>query len=209
MTLAEIRAMVRRKIQDPETDPDTGTGVNWSNAELNAAINTIYADIQSQIHSVRPEEHLVYATFNLVANDPWYPLPQTFGVKRLELLQDDGSYLKIAKKDYDDINGQATTTSYWAREGQWLFIQPAPDAALTNGLRLIHVPIMQLSSESEVPKIRLPLHLGIVWGTVILLGEEDEAVDMVALENRYQRLLDRIPAWYNTDSDPMQFQVNH
>lgn len=207
MTLSEIRDMVRRKIQDP--DPGSGVGVNWDDTELNAAINVIYADLQAQVHSVRPEEHLTYATYNLVLDDPWYPLPQTFGIKRVELLQDDGTYLKLDRKDYDDVNGFNGTTSYWAREGQWIFLQPTPDADLNNGLKLVHTPIMQLTDDSEVPKIRLPLHLAIVWGTVILLSEEDEAADITAMETRYQRMLDRIPFWYNSDSDPIQLQVNH
>jgi len=193
MTRGQMRTLLRRQLQDvPE--------VQWPvDSELDALLNSAYTLVQKEIRKVSPTAHQFWDYINTVAGTSWYPLPQTFGIRRISLKQADGTYTKLTLKDYDTIKGLSGSETYYAKEGQWIGIFPAP-TTMANGIELVHVPIMEMALDADVPRIKLPLHIGIVWWAKLLaLGETADATSDT--KSRLQELLGDIPVWYDVTSD--------
>jgi hypothetical protein len=190
-----MRTRLRRLINDVD-------GVEWSDAELNTELNDTYAWVQKEIYKVFPEAHLYWDNMDATSDTSWYPLPQTFGVSEFgyKAAATDTAFKRLDRKTYENIKGLSGTTPYYCQRGQWLGIFPAPSVTITNGLELVHTPIMQMSADTDTPRIKLPLHMGIVYKAVDqILGDTDQN----SQENR-QRLSDLvndIPLWYETTSD--------
>lgn len=202
MTLAQIRTLVRRQVNDVDS-------VEWSDAEMLSVINLAYAKVQKEIAKVDPEAHLFWDYMAATATVSWYPLPATFGVSEVGLKSaaTDTVWTRLNKKTYEDIKGLSSTENYYCLRGQWLGIFPAPSTTVANGIELIHTPIMALALDADIPRIKLPLHEAVAyWTKDILLGDTDE--DSAATRQRLADIINDIPLWYQTNSDdPDRLQV--
>lgn len=202
MTLEEMRDQLRRLVQDPQS-------LEWSDVELNNMLNVAYSLVQKEIVKVDKEAHLSWDYMNLTAGTSWYPLPQTFGVSQVsaKFSTTDTVFTEIHRKRYRDIVSLTGTQHFYSRRGQWLGIFPAPTASITSGLQLVHTPIYQLSADTDVPRIKLPLHMTIVlWAKLLLVGETDEQSGET--RDRVLEQIGDIPVWYSADSDdPDKFIV--
>ena len=200
MTRVELRTLLRRQVSDPASGT---SGVQWTDAELNTIIENAYFLIQTAVFKHDRNAHLSWDTIDTVADQSEYALPSTFGIRRLGLKSSssDTLWTKLEKKVYEDIEEASGTSNYYAVMGQFLVIKPAPETAVTDGLQLIHTPIMSMSADSDTPKIKEPLHIGIVWMAVLLASDEDESKDLSETKAKLQNLLDSIPSWYILDSD--------
>jgi len=196
MNRGQMRDLLRRQLQDV---PD----VQWPlDSELDAILNTAYVLVQKEIRKVSPTAHQFWDFINTTAGTSWYPLPATFGIRRVSLLNTStvpNTYGKLPLKDYETIKDVTGTTYYYAKEGQWIGIFPAPPTMI-NGIELVHVPIMEMGDDADVPRIKSPLHIGIVWWAKLLaLGETTDATGETKV--RLQELLGDIPLWYDVTSD--------
>ena len=71
---------------------------------------------------------------------------------------------------------------------------------MTNGLEIVHTPIMSMAVDSDVPRIKTPIHMGIIyWAKLLLLGETDEAAGETV--SRLKEILADIPNWYEAHTD--------
>jgi hypothetical protein len=71
---------------------------------------------------------------------------------------------------------------------------------VTNGLEIVHTPIMSMAVDSDVPRIKTPIHMGIIyWAKLLLLGETDEAAGETV--SRLKEILADIPNWYEAHTD--------
>lgn len=194
MTRGQMRTLLRRQLQDV---PD----VQWpDDAELDELLNIAYAMVQKEIRKIYPTAHQFVDYMNTTAGTSWYPLPATFGVKRVSLKDTNGSYVKLSYKSYDDIKDQTGRERYYAKEGQWIGIFPAPEASVANAIELVHVPIMAMAADTDIPRIKLPLHIAIVWWAKLLaLGETTDTSGETAV--RLKELLGDLGAWYDNTSD--------
>lgn len=208
MTRAQIRTLLRKQINDV-------SAVQWpTNGELDEIINMAYALVQKEIRKVDAEAHIFWDHLNLDANVSWYPLPPTFSVLQINLKDpSSGLYYPISPKRYRDIGSRKiwsgavevaaasiSTDVHYTLRGDWIGIFPAPAADLTDGLEVMHCPIMSLGVDSEVPRIKVPLHLAIVyWAKLICLGDTDEGSGET--RTRLQEMLGDIGMWYNQNGD--------
>jgi len=206
MTRAQIKTLFRRRVHDVE-------GIQWSDAEQNDLINLAYAKVQKEIVKVRPDAFLYWDYMNLTAGVSLYPLPATFGVRRVgvKAAASDTTYTKLSKKEWEAVMdglGDGSLRQYYALPNDiWLGIYPAPTSTIVNGIELVHTPILALSDDAEVPRIKLPLHDAIaLWAVVIAKGETDE--DGMLAKNELNNLIDDLPFWYTSNTDePEKFQV--
>lgn len=202
MTLLQIRTKLRRRINDVDAQ-------EWSDAELNGEINVAYAWVQKEIFKVKPDAHLFWDYMDQTSGTIWYPLPATFAIKEFahKLAASDTTYTKLYPKRYDDIRDlTAGSGPYYAMEGEWVGIFPAPDLTITNGLRIRHVPVMTLSADTDIPLIKLPLHEAIVLRAKDqIMGDLDaETAD----RNRLGDLINDLPLWYGLHLDePDRLQI--
>jgi len=187
------------------------SAVQWSPAEANEIINLAYSKVQKEIVKVKRDAHLYWDYINTVAGTSWYPLPATFGIRRVgfKAAATDPTYGKLEPKNYEDIYEftTGTTGTYYTRMGEWIGIFPPPSAAVVAGIELIHTPILALSDDAEVPRIKLPLHDAIaLWAVLIAKGETDEEGQLAKEE--LVNIINDLGQWYEADTDtPDKFQV--
>lgn len=197
MTRGQIRTLLRRQVQDVP-------GVEWDDSELNEVINIAYAKVQKEIVKAFPEAHLMWDYMNTSTSDPWYPLPQTFGIKRVGLKQysTDTKYTKLEPKGYSELQdkGSSMTSTYYALRGQWIYLSKLPASVVANGLEIVHAPILTMAADSDVPRIKSPLHDAIIyWSGLILMGETTETTN--ELRTRLAETLNDLPSWYDQPGD--------
>lgn len=200
MTRVELRTLLRRQLGDPAVGT---SGVQWTDAELNTIIEQAYFLIQLKVFGYDRNAHLSWDTIDTVVDQSAYALPSTFGIRRIGLKASasDTKYTKLKPASYEDIVDSTSTTRQYARMGQFIHIFPAPTVAVTDGIQLIHTPIMSMSADTDVPKVKEPLHIGIVWMGVVIASDEDETRDLTEIKAKLQDLIDSIPQWYSLDSD--------
>lgn len=212
MTRGEIRTALRRQLRDKD-------GVEWTDTELDATINVAYALVQKEIRKIAPEAHLSWDTMNQVLGQSWYNLPETFSISMVQLRNTSSlEYYPIHKKRYEDIGPVLHTSgavqvvdpanvadSFYTIRGQFLGVFPTPTVTVVDGIRVLHCPIMQLGADNEVPKIKVPTHIAIVWwAKLITLGDTDE--NSGETRQRLQEVLGDLGSWYDLHNDtPEQF----
>lgn len=217
MTRGTIRTLLRRQIRDTDS-------VQWTdNNELDDVINIAYSYVQKEIRKSFPEAHIFWDYINTTAAESWYPLPQTFGLIQVGMKANasDTSYATLpGPKRYRDIGPKNVwsggviiaqpsdlSQTYYTIRGQFIGIFPAPPTAITSGIQILHNPIMALSADTEVPRIKTPLHMAILWWSkLILLGDTDETASETRA--RLNEIVTDIPFWYDQQlGEPEQLQV--
>jgi hypothetical protein len=195
MNREAMRTLLRREIRDnPEQQ--------WSDSELNDMLNISFLLVQKEVVKIDREAHLSWDYMDATSGVAWYPLPQTFGVSAIsaKFAASDTTFTALRRKRYADIKDLSGTTHYYARRGQWFSVYPTPTVTITNGIELVHTPMYQMSADSDVPRIKLPLHITIVlWAKLLLLGETDEQHEDT--KTRINEAILDIPNWYSADSD--------
>lgn len=200
MDLAGLRTVLRRQVQDVGS-------VQWSDAECNQGLNEGYYQLQAEVQAIDPEAVISWDNMDTTLNISWYPLPPTFGLIAVSLKATSATtgYVKLESKLYEDINDLQGTDQYYTRRGEWIGIFPPPAEGVLNGLEIMHRPIHTLTIDSDLPKLKLPLHYGIILAAKIwLLGDTNEQSEQD--ERKLQTLIARISKWYGQDyDDPVSF----
>jgi len=205
MTRGQLKTLFGRRAHDVGL-------VQWSAIEVNEIINLAYSKVQKEIVKFKRDAHLFWDYVDTQPGVSLYPLPPTFGVRRIGLKGSsaDTTWTKLHKKEYEDLlelSPQATKTYYCLPNENWFGIYPAPASAIVRGIELIHCPIMALSDDAEIPRIKLPLHDAIaLWAVIIAKGETDE--DSAAAQQELANIMGDLNLWYEAPSDePDKFQV--
>lgn len=192
MTRGSMKTLLGRWLQDV-------SGVEWDDTEKNELLNLAYSKVQKEIVKAGyAEAHVYWDKMNTTAGESWYPLPATFGIFGVAL--SDGSGYKWLGRPHalEDIEGSVdTATTRYCQVGQWIGLFPAPSAAVTDGIRILHCPVMQMADDAEYPKIKLPLHDAIVlWAKLIAKGDTDEG-DNGETRARLQEIMGDLASWYD------------
>lgn len=204
MTLAQLRTLWRRYVHDVPA-------VAWDNTEANAILNVAYAIVQTYITTMDPEAHIFWDYIQSQAGVNWYPLPTSFAPIEVSIKPTSAatSYTMLeGPKDYQQVKSVvADSGPFWALRGQWIGVFPAPTETIAQGIELVHNPVMQLSGDTDIPRIKIPLHdLIAIEGALMALGETDgEATDW--LKERKAERLAALPLWYNPRLTPERLQV--
>ncbi len=195
MTRGQMRTWLQINLRDT-------AAIEWSVTELNDLINQAYALVQKELVKVNAGYHRAWDYSTVTAGTNWYPLPPTFGLKRLayKATASQVGYTKLEKKNLDDIEALTGGGPFYAREGLWVGIFPAPTVTVADGLEFLHSPIYALADDDEVPRIKTPLHIAIMWwAKVLATGETDES--NVETRQRINEVLGDIPLWYDVMQD--------
>ena len=200
MTRGEIRTILRRNLRDVPQ-------VQWpDDAELDVLIEQAYLLMQKEVVKTDREAHLVWDYMNASAGVAWYPLPPTFGVQQVSLKDTaSGQYKILTRKSYRALQDSAVGNSgrsrrYYARRGQWIFLSPAPETNITDGIELVHTGIRALSGDTDVPALKVPTHMALVyWSKILALSETEEATGEAT--KRLSEILSDLPAWYEASGD--------
>lgn len=216
MTRGVMRTVLRRHLHDIPK-------VQWAvDSELDEILNVAYGLVQKEIRKFDPEAHISWDHVDTAANVNWYPLPATFSLISVGMKSSaaDTLYVPILPKRYRDIGPWQITSgavilaanasldqTYYTLRGQWIGIYPAPPTTIDDGIELLHCPIMSMSSDDDVPRIKVPLHMAVVyWAKILATGETDETNGET--RQRLQEILGDLPTWYNISSDePDRLQV--
>jgi len=195
MNRSTMRTLLRRRIQEETAD-------DWSDDDLNTLMNLAYALVAKQVRKVDPEAIMHWEYRDTVADTNWYELPEgTRGMSSvgLKLNSSDTTYTDLRRTSHRVARTEANASEpVYCIRGQYLGIFPAPTAAITNGIELIHAPTPTLAEETDVPKLEATLHYAIVcWATLLAKGEsvEDDTKDA----NELRRILADIPDDYGTN----------
>lgn len=205
MTLAQIRALVRRRIREVTAD-------QWTDAEIDTVINVALARMETLILKIAPDEFVSVYTKDLTSGDGYYEMPATT-IHPLMLERRDStssSYRRARRVKFADILDRLansttaaaeTDETLYARVGRKrIIVWPTPTASVSAGLRLTHVDTLTLADETDVPNLPVPLHIGIVyWSEIMLVGEGREEVK--GSEAQLASLIGDIPMWYLQSGD--------
>jgi hypothetical protein len=198
MTKATILELTRRQLMEE-------TPQNWTDVILDDIINAAYHIAQKEIMKIDPEAFLEWIRRDLISGESYYARPEGSWWPNQVRVKDpsSGKYTRLTFKPFDIAEEWSDTPSYdpngfvWARRGIYVCIFPTPAATVTAGLELIHVPTLTLTVDSDVPKIPLGLHLGIVYiSKIIALGETYQNFDRdVAM---VQRIMGDLSSYYSS-----------
>jgi hypothetical protein len=163
---------------------------------MNLVINDSYYDLQMELQMSNPEAIVSWDTIDLTADESWYPKPPTFGLIQVGIDPTGaGSFSKLDFKNYEDIKGLSGTTYYATERGDWVGVYPTPDTSITDGLEFIHRPIDTLAADTDIPKLKLPLHQAIcLQAKIFLLGDTNERADLD--QAKLERIKERMPLLY-------------
>jgi len=200
MTRGQIREILRRNLRDVPQ-------VQWpDDAELDLLIEQSYLLMQKEVVKVDREAHLTWDYMNASQGVSWYPLPPTFGVQQVGLKDTTtGLYKVLTRKGYRALQAVASGASgrsrrYYARRGQWIYISPAPETNIAEGIELVHTGIRALSGDTDVPVLKVPTHMAIVyWSKILALSETEETTGETT--KRLSEILGDLPAWYEASGD--------
>jgi hypothetical protein len=192
MQLSQLRTQTRRYVQDV-------AAVEWTDDEIDLVINDSYYDLQSELQMVAPEAVIAWDTIDAKAEN-WYPKPPTFGIIQVGLKKTgDTTFTKLALKDYNDIKDLTGTDTFYCERGDWIGIFPAPDV-VTDGVEVMHRPIDTLVEDTDIPKLKLPLHQAIcLQAKVFLLGDTNENGDRD--EAKLTKIKEKMPLMYMGNID--------
>jgi hypothetical protein len=205
MNFLQLKELLARYTQDV-------VQVEYSEVEQEALLNQAYALVQKEIVKIDREAHIAWDYTNLEAGVSWYPLPETFSVLEVgvKAADSDTTFTNITPKRHRDLQVRSAnqTAQHYTQRGQWIGIFPAPAVAVTNGLEIAHFPIMSLAEDTDIPRIKLPLHIAIVyWAKILALGDTDE--NSTETRTRLNEILNDLPTWYNLSGDePEKLQVS-
>ena len=156
MNLLQMRTKLRKRVGNPDT-------TDAPEVDLTENINSAYRDISSRFrfHKVRK-----LCVFSTIIGTRRYGLPtdceallrvrnNTQGTK---ITKEDDSYTARQESDINEVQGTPLT---YARQLDWILLDPTPDAVETIEL-YYKSGITDLSSDGSIPLLPIAWHEGII-----------------------------------------------
>lgn len=171
MTLARMRAILRRRLQ--ETKPD-----NWTDSELSEILNEAYVWVQLQFYQSNPDGlmHIDYTTIE--SGKSFYPFTRGMvSVKEMGYIDttDPTGYRDLGPSREFWLNRRETARIVdeisWSNMGRHFALFPKPPATIANAIRKIWIGTLTLANENDVPEIPFN-HLSIVAKAQIMAYAE-------------------------------------
>jgi hypothetical protein len=164
---------------------ETTPGDSWSIATLNETLNSALAKAQVAVMKVDPMAFVYIANQNIVAGQEFYDKPAGtwFEVQNKLLDSSTGRYNRIKREDYALAGERTSDTSNrvtYSNVGRHFAITPVPTTTIVNGLQTLYVPTLSMTTDSDVPDLKLALHMLIpLWAHRFLLGDTEESTSEV------------------------------
>lgn len=204
MTLGQIRAAVRRRIQEV-------TPYLYTDGELKTIINTGLEEIHSRVRETQPEAVVHTAVLDTIAGFTLYPKPIGM-IQELELsllTPTASGYLPMDRRTHEwqrSVEQQNRRTGYssppaqslhqYSHFGRFFRIYPATPTSVVSGLLCTYVPTLTMDEDTDVPQLPYFLHQAVVLRAKLIVCEE-VGEDAGADEARLEKILARIPTDYS------------
>ncbi len=194
MNRASLRTLLSRQMSDV-------SAVDFVTAELNEALNEgVLGALKLQL-SILPDSVKAISKSHIVLGQEFYEKPSdVFYLYKVQMLQADGTYKTIEKRDYDVIESRSSEAedSVWAHFGRYAALSPIPAAGVTNGLRWLYVPTGQMTADTDIPVVHPGLHrLVFLEAALSLLPETGEPTKEI--REAREREIAFAPAWLRMD----------
>lgn len=192
VTRTQMRTILRRRLNEVTAD-------QWQDADLNDLINHAYQRMEMDILSVNPDAFISTYRADIVLNQQLYEKPAGFNYETAFKILDTGTstYKRVDLVDYHvglDRTGDQEGTKY-SHFGSYFFLSPKPGQNLAAGIELDFVPTLSMTADTDVPKVALPLHMGIIHHAAIMaFGETGE--DVKRELELLSTIVNKIPAYY-------------
>lgn len=160
---------------------ETAPGDSWPVAVLDDTLNLALAKAQVAIMKINPMAFVYIAHQNIVANQEFYDAPagMIYELHNKLLNTSSNRYQRIKKEDYALAEERSTDSGArvtYSNVGRHFAITPVPSVNITNGLQTVYVPTLSMSDDSDVPDLKLGLHMLIpLWAHRFLLGDTEES----------------------------------
>lgn len=200
-TLGQLRAIFRRRSQDEPAEI-------WSDAEANSLLNQGLQRLELDILAVDPEAFVRIDTAAIVAGQAEYEKPSNmiYELGVLLLSATSGLYEGIERRDYNETVNRTGGDTIYAHLGRYLVISPTPTASVAAGIKLVHVPALVLTDDTDVPPIPQTLHTAIAMyadqyasGEV---GDPKQSADLASIVNMVRL------TYRKSVSTPETFRIN-
>ena len=198
MDRADLRGWLQRRLQD------SSEGV-WSETTLNTYINQGARKVATMLGRAEPE-HVLYTDLrDIEGGEELYLIPTNCKrVIELWMLNDNGKYERLSYRRRRDQADNVSTEPSYSMQGRFIKLDPEPEDDVTDGLKLVYVPIMSLSSDDDSFPMSSDMDLGVVLEAQLLAyGDTAEAADkqavMEELKNFYANIV--IEEDINADAD--------
>lgn len=179
-TRLQLRTYLRRRLQEQAAD-------HWDDPELDGLLDLGTHRMQLFLMAFAPDVLIYISKANLSANDELVELPEgVWTIKMVQILNSaSGKYERIRSKGYEELvarnqGSPSTTSTEYARLAEWLYLSPTPTADVTDGVRIHYVPSHSMTSDTDIPKVPLLTHMGVVLQANVYalpeVGDEVEAV---------------------------------
>jgi hypothetical protein len=202
MTRVQIRALLQRQLQEPVG------GDQWTDVELNDALNHGLAMVEKEVLKVLPEAFSYFYHIDTEANKNAYPLPTDFiSVHQVKFLEaSSGKYVRATGYQHSEIDSEDQPAgNCWAILGRYLYVSPTPTVAATNGIRLLFTPTLTMAEDTDTPEVPTVLHAGIaLYAKALLTEETGEPSDTTVAA--LVRLCADLPLWWKP-SVPGHFSI--
>lgn len=192
MTRATMRALLRRRLNEVVVD-------QWQDTDLNDLLNYGLHQTQKEVMKIDPQAFIYLYTADIVNGRDLYDKPQGLWYEIEVALLDvaSNSYSNVLRrKDYNVARTlQSADQPVYCNVGRFFGIYPIPSASVANGMRIMGVPTLEMTADSDVPQIHLGLHEAVVlWAQLLAIGETSEAAKDV--KDVLANLLNDIPKFY-------------
>lgn len=195
-----IRTILRRRLNDTAKDQFPNDG------ELDDIINVALGLVQAEILKVKRYAFLQWELLDLVLNQQRYQFPVgTCGPVYVGTRQSvSDEFVAIERQDLNKIlRGEATG---YAHAGREIVVFPKTPTSVSQGLRIIHIPTLELSADATTTEdkgIPRPLDFAVaVWAYALLNPETGESRG--ELDRELGKLLENVPILFPADTDGAQ-----
>jgi len=158
--MAKTRAQLRthaRMFLDEVSEAD------WSDAQINTELNYAYMEMYTAVVSTFEDYYRTKQVSNLIAGQGEYPLPNDFfKVRRIEIKYNaNDERVKMIRSTFDEITRATDSTTlslvkpFYDLSGNFLRIQPIPDTAVTNGILMFYIKVLDEMDE-DTDTINIP-----------------------------------------------------
>ena len=202
MNRLTMRGMLRRRLN--EQAPPAGEGY-WSNADLDELLNQASFWTQKKVMRINPLAFMAWYRASLQAGENFYRRPLgswwefEVAVKASPVAS---VYTKLERKPYkvvrDLVSGSAPV---WSKMGTYISIFPAPPDNISQGLQVIHTPLLSMSDDDSVLDLHPSLHLlVVVKANDLALAEVPETPARKDVIAEYTELLSDLVMIYGRDA---------
>lgn len=198
-----MRALLRRRLQETVAHI-------WQDTDLDTLLALGLQEMQKKILAIDPDAFKYIDRADITKDLEFYEQPAGAITIYDVRVKSDATALYESLGDplpRHEAIGNTNDTQRWFRWDRYIGLSPIPSANKVQGLECEWGPTLAMSADSDVPTIKLPLHMGIViWAEKFAIGDTGESSDGV--DKDLAPYINAIPQMYQPHAAPGRFTVD-